>query len=338
MKQWLAVLAALILLPWSASARTSYLVTSDDEDDPSFPAPFQPDAFLASASDLTALPEIGPDGFLAGGEFALEDSEAGLWCYLSDTLRIEITRYSTDKPRHTWFEVEVWCADETFRMVNYGDSSLSHVVARPFVIARKRRAVLAMSTDFAELRRRQHKTMGIIIRNGEVESDDTWPAMASGIPNLDVLALWPDGDMAVFASDEHSAGEYLAMGVASTLAFGPYLIRDGKPAEERLAKYGASSNPRAAIGMVEPGHYVLIVAEGRNLRSNGVDLRFLTERFLARGCTLAFNLDGGGTAALIFLGKQLNMHQSAITLTSRHDREILAIGTSEMVEAYSGEE
>ena len=336
MKRWIALLAVLLLLPCPASARTSWLVTSDDEDSPSVPAVFTPDAFLASASDLTELPAIGPDGFLPEGEFVFEDAEAGLWCYLSESLRIEITRFSSDRPRRTWYEAEVWCTeDEAFRMINFSDGGSGHAVARPFIIARKRRSVLAMSTDFAELRRRQHKTMGIVIRNGEIESRDTWRAMASGIPNLDVLALWPDGSMAVFASDEHTAEEYLEMGVSSTLAFGPYLIRDGKPAGERLEKYGASTHPRAAIGMVEPGHYVCIAVEGRIPRSIGANLRFLAERFAARGCTLAFNLDGGGTAALIFLGKQLNKNGKALVNTSRHDREILGIGVSELVEPYS---
>ena len=176
--------------------------------------------------------------------------------------------------------------------------------------------------------------MGIVIRDGKVYSQVTWRKGASKFPNLDVLALYPDGNMEVYDSDEKTADEYLEMGVQSTLAFGPVLIRDGVLNEAALRKYGTSSAQRTAIGMVEKGHYFAMMLEGRLTRSKGAGISFLAERMLERGCTLAFNLDGGQTACMGFMGHQLCKISSGTgNVSSRKDGEILGIGTSALVAA-----
>ena len=72
-------------------------------------------------------------------------------------------------------------------------------------------------------------------------------------PNLDNLALYADGNMEVYYSDEKTAQEYQEMGAVDVLAFGPVLVRDGQLNTEALEKYGTSHAPRTAIGMVEKG-------------------------------------------------------------------------------------
>ena len=173
-----------------------------------------------------------------------------------------------------------------------------------------------------------------MIRDGKVYSERTWKKGASKFPNLDVLALYPDGNMEVYDSDEKTADEYLEMGVQSTLAFGPVLIRDGVLNEAALKKYGTSSAQRTAIGMVEKGHYFAMMLEGRLTRSKGAGISFLAERMLERGCNLAFNLDGGQTACMVFMGHQLCKISSGTgNVSSRKDGEILGIGTSALVAA-----
>ena len=71
-------------------------------------------------------------------------------------------------------------------------------------------------------------------------------------------------------------------------------------------------NPRCAVGMVEPGHFVVIVTDGRQTGLGVYDIGFtlkeLAQLFLDEGCTLAYNLDGGYSSSLIFLGVKLNHH------------------------------
>ena len=124
------------------------------------------------------------------------------------------------------------------------------------------------------------------------------------------------------------------MGVETTLAFGPVLIRDGELNEKALRKYGKSSAQRTAIGMVEDGHYVAMMLEGRLKRSVGAGISFLAEKMLEKGCTLAFNLDGGQTSSIVFMGRQIcKIKESNGNVSSRKTSELLGIGTSGLVAA-----
>ena len=96
-----------------------------------------------------------------------------------------------------------------------------------------------------------------------------------------------------------------------------------------------SKNPRCALGMVEPGHYVAILAEGRLKRSGGITVGYLAKMMREKGCVNAFNLDGGQTAVMVFMGKQLNQIGKYDGKTnSRPTSEVLGIGTSDQVGVY----
>ncbi len=111
-------------------------------------------------------------------------------------------------------------------------------------------------------------------------------------PNLDMLAFMPDGSLKVYHSWEKTAQEFIDEGVQTVYSFGPYLLLDGKVSERAYAN-NENKNPRCAIGMVEPGHYVAIMCEGRLKRSAGVTISYLAKMMRAKGCQVAFNMDGG---------------------------------------------
>ena len=286
------------------------------------------------AEEPGAFPELNGQGFLDSGEFLYEDADAGVWRYASETLRVEILRKQQDKPRELWYEAEIWCApgSEGPRMVANDPENWARGTEYPYKIARKHRLVLALSGDYAHLRVQQKKRVGTVIRNGEIISERTYAAGSSHFPNLDCLALYPDGDMRVYDSDEKTAAELLAEGAADVLAFGPWLIRDGVLNEAGLEKYGRSTAQRVAVGMVEKGHYFFMMLEGRIERSKGAGISFLAERLLERGCTLGFNLDGGQTASIVFMGHQLcKMDNRKRNLSSRRTSDVIAVGVSELV-------
>ena len=47
-------------------------------------------------------------------------------------------------------------------------------------------------------------------------------------------------------------------------------------------------------------HFIVIVVEGRTYISKGMDLHEYAAEFLKRGCSTAYNLDGGGSSVIIF--------------------------------------
>lgn len=93
------------------------------------------------------------------------------------------------------------------------------------------------------------------------------------------------------------------MGAETVLAFGPWLVRGGEinPALETAYR---TKEPRTAIGMIEPYHYVALFVEGRVKRSGGVPVEWLAERMAQLGATEAINLDGGKTSCLLFHGHE----------------------------------
>ena len=65
--------------------------------------------------------------------------------------------------------------------------------------------------------------------------------------------------------------------------------------------------PRTAIGMVSANHFVFIAVDGRSTGySRGVTLTELAEMLRARGATVAYNLDGGGSTTMWFNGEVVN--------------------------------
>jgi exopolysaccharide biosynthesis protein len=62
-----------------------------------------------------------------------------------------------------------------------------------------------------------------------------------------------------------------------------------------------------AIGQMGPLQYVLVVVDGRQEGySRGITLKMLAEFMGELGCQEAFNLDGGGSATMVFGGKCYN--------------------------------
>ena len=294
-----------------------------------------------AAAEEGAFPALNDAGFLDSGEFVFEDAENGVWRYASETLRVEIYRREQKKPPRVWYEAEVFCAEGSTgpRMIANDPENWKKAanMEYPYKIARKYGTVLAVSSDFAQLRLQQKKSRpGIIIRDSKILSDRTKKQGVKDFPNLDCLAIWPDGDMKVYYSNELTAEEYLEAGAVDVLAFGPILIRDGQLNEKGLNQYGTSHAQRTAVGMAEKGHYWFMMLEGRIKRSKGDGIRFLAEKLMDKGCTLGFNLDGGETACIVFMGHQLNkLKDGKRAVSSRRTSDILGVGASELLPAVS---
>ena len=292
--------------------------------------------------EMGAFPVLNEEGFLDVGEYVYQNADAGVWRYVDDTLKVEIYRRHGHNEKGSnllWYEAEVWTrSDETWQFFTNNEGKHMSGNAWPWIVAQKNQVVLAINTDYAQHRYpKKDKNVGIVIRNGKVFSDKTKNTTNKAWPPLDVLALYPDGNMEIYESAEKTAQEYLDMGVQSTLCFGPWLIRDGVLNTEEFATMNLGNNPRTAIGMVEPGHYFAMVLEGRDkTRSVGAYLNFLGERMLERGCTLAFNLDGGETSCMLFMGEQISVVGGTKNAggSARRTTEVFGIGVSSLVPDY----
>ena len=186
-------------------------------------------------------------------------------------------------------------------------------------IAAANEAIVAVNGDYYGAR-----DGGIIIRNGVLYRDE--PARTG-------LALYQDGTMETYDETEVSAEEMLAAGVWNTFSFGPALLEDGSIVEG-IDSYEADAdpkhpiqgtNPRTGIAMISAGHFVLVVVDGRSPGySRGVTLTEFAQIFQELGCTSAYNLDGGGSATLYFMGELVN--QPSQRRGERSVSDILYVG------------
>lgn len=301
------------------------------------PAPTEVPAYMAH------MPALNAKGFLDEGEYLYSSEDEGLWIYISQTSKVIIQRkYDATQPL-TWFEADLYAdldAGEMLRTVQNDPEKMGKVRVDATETAKKHNVVFAMNTDYYTYRVavNNNRHTGIVIRDGRILYDDPYTEKQvtnSMFPNLDMLAFMPDGSLKVYHSWEKTAQEFIDEGVQTVYSFGPYLLLDGKVSERAYAN-NENKNPRCAIGMVEPGHYVAIMCEGRLKRSAGVTISYLAKMMRAKGCQIAFNMDGGQTAVMVFMGKQLNQigaYDGGKT-NSRPTSEVLGFGTSEQVGTY----
>ena len=306
---------------------------------PELPAPVDVSAPL----DVPGAPDRDEKGFLTEDtEFAIQDMENGFWAYLSDTLQVVIHRKRDAKEKVIWFECDIRTAEgERMTPLFSSDKKWEY----PRAIARANQAVLAFTDDFHAYRQYNKMTVGVVIRNGEIISDKTKKEKQGGFPKLENMAYFEDGTLKCYPARTYTAQEFLDMGATDVLAFGPILVTDGKlgehmretEAEAKKENFYHYREPRMALGMVEPGHYIVLDVTGRTYNkkaaipgvsetstSNGVYLDWVALKMLELGATEAINLDGGWTTSLCFLGESLNMKYGS----SRKTKHLLSFGVS----------
>ena len=257
------------------------------------------------------MPETPPrdeKGFLAEeGEYVHEDDKAGLWICLSPTLQVIIRRQRDTRIPLEWFETEIFTrGEERFRTVMTNPARPGKSYRFPADIAWDEGFVLGFTDDFYAERMNKKQTVGIIIREGEILSAKTASKRTYHLPNLDMMIQYPDGRLEVCECTEYTAEELIEKGAVNVFSFGPILVRDGEINDQMYTSYYRDLEPRHALGMIEPGHYLLLSVQGRRKDSKGTMLQRVAEMMKERGVTQALNLDGGNTMALVFRGKMLN--------------------------------
>ena len=139
---------------------------------------------------------------------------------------------------------------------------------------------------------------GIIIRNSVLVRDYL---------GTDMLAYFSDGSMKIYTEEDEITGQdLLDEGAVESFSFGPILVENHEVNDESVYIKLGKRNPRSAIGYVEPGHYVMVVCDGRDYTvSRGLNMIQLAQIFEDEGCMLAYNLDGGLTTTVLFMGNYI---------------------------------
>jgi exopolysaccharide biosynthesis protein len=254
-----------------------------------------------AAEETTATPST------AGQTTSALTSSAGTatdTTYASDTTSITLTTVSTGSGRSavTYYVADVQLTAGATLQSAFAGGWENGDVDYTTSIAEENDAVLAINGDYCTAR-----DTGVIIRNGELYLDN---------PARDGLAIYEDGTIKVYDETEISAEDLLADGVSNTFSFGPALVVSGVIPdgldETEVEDIGEQhtilgNQPRTGVGMIDTNHFVFVVVDGRSTGySVGVTLSELAQIFKDLGCTTAYNLDGGGSSAMYFMGELVN--------------------------------
>lgn len=203
--------------------------------------------------------------------------------YRSENISIELSRHEDNS---TGRLVVYYVADIYVRSPEYIRTAIPARGYEPVLtMAAKQNAILAINGDFSFGRIR-----GPIVRDGMFVRDKSFG---------DVLVLYNNGEMKTFAADEFAVSEEAAKGIWNVWSFGPALLDADGGRKTSFDTTVAEENPRTAIGYYEPGHYCIVIVNGRGTEgSRGYTMSQLSAMFEELGCVAAYNLDGGRSSVM----------------------------------------
>ena len=238
--------------------------------------------------------------------------------YRDDSISIEIRTMRT-------LDTDVYIADiiiedpYCLKTALAQDSFGRNITDTTSYMAEQHNAILAINGDYYGFRE-----TGYVMRSSYLYRD-----VISRDPDQEDLVRYPDGTFEIVKEAEVSAQELKRRGAVDIFSFGPGLIIDGEVAvsEDDEVERAQVTNPRTAIGVLGPLHYMFLVSDGRTKESTGLSLLQLAELMKELGCESAYNLDGGGSSTFWFNGKVLNKPTTfGDTIEERSISDILFIG------------
>lgn len=225
------------------------------------------------------------------------------YAYDGTTITTRKVEVGTGTAKVTYYVADVVVKDGTVLRSAFAENKFGqNIIADTSDIAAANNAVFAINGDYYGFR-----TSGIVIRNGVIFRDK---------PARQGLAIYRDGRMELYDEKATTAQQLVDAGVWNTLSFGPGLVADGQvlqgidkiEIDTNIGNHSIQGNqPRTALGMVAPGHFVFVAVDGRsNGYSRGVTMPELAQLMKDLGCTVAYNLDGGGSTTMVFNGSLVN--------------------------------
>lgn len=234
--------------------------------------------------------------------------------YSDENISVTLTTYRL-------LETTIYVADVEIASPEYLKTALAensygrNITEKTSTMAASVNAILAVNGDYYGAQR-----SGYVIRNGVL-----YRSTSGGGEDL---VIYADGTFGIVNEDEVTAEELLASGAWNVLSFGPALVENGEVAVSENDEVGRAmaSNPRTAIGILKNGHYLFVVADGRTSDSEGLSLYELAEFLQSLGCETAYNLDGGGSSSMVFLGNVVNNPANGRKSNERSVSDIVYIG------------
>lgn len=264
---------------------------------------------------ISIFPALGETGDFTDPEPLCFEGEPD-WVYEDSQMYIRIKTFKEerymngDTRKLTYYVADIQVKDPHCLMTAWAHDKAFNSNREEFVskMADRKGAVLAINADYAG-----NFQGGIIIRNGEL-------LKAKITTKRQLMIIDKSGDFTAITTPIETkkqateiADELTEEAAWQTLAFGPLLVEGSeyagkfnKPFDVVLVS-DTDYEPRTGIGQISPLHYIIIVVDGRRENhSFGLNLKDFAHLFIDFGAEFAFNLDGGGSTTLWFMGEVIN--------------------------------
>ena len=215
--------------------------------------------------------------------------------YSSPDISITVTQETALNGNVTYYLADIYVRDVTcFQTALAKDAYGSGFRDSIADMAELSEALIAINGDYYGNTRE-----GVVIRNGVI--------YRANPTDCDVCVLYYDGTMRVMPGSAFDMDEAIEDGAWQAWTFGPALLDQNGDTITAFSSTSRiiSSNPRTAIGYYEPGHYCMVVVDGRG-ESDGISLPDLSELFYDLGCKAAYNLDGGNSSIMVWENQIIN--------------------------------
>lgn len=181
-----------------------------------------------------------------------------------------------------------------------------------YLLARVNHSVLALTGDYYNF---GYNKDGLQLRCGNIIREN----------NEEIsFAFFPDGTMQKVTTEKYSGQQLLDMGIRDSWTFGPVLVDGG-------TKQDISANPlsyndvthRTAIATFGRHHHVALV-------TNNLTLDTVQNSLVDWGVLFAYNLDGGRSTSMVFMGKAVN-RSDFVGEEVRHLQDMIGFLSSDSV-------
>lgn len=243
-----------------------------------------------AAEQTAATPVPAGETYLSTSNVVSTDTR-----YADGNISVTLTEYRISDT--TVYVADVQLASASYLKTAFAQNAYGrNVTAKVSDMADSVNAILAINGDYYGARQ-----SGYVIREGVLYR-------STAAKDAEDLVIYRDGSFAIIRESEISAEQLLADGAWNVLNFGPALLEDGEIAVSETDEVGRAmaSNPRTAIAIVDEGHYLFVVSDGRTSESEGLSLYELATFLKTLGATTAYNLDGGGSSTMVFNGNLIN--------------------------------
>lgn len=235
--------------------------------------------------------------------------------YEDENIKINID--TVQKYDSTIYVADIQVSDVSYLKTAFANNTYGrNIKATTSETAAAQKAIFAINGDYYGFR-----DGGYVLRNSTTYRDT---ARSAG--DDDALVIDNDGNFTIVSESQTS------MAALSDnwqiLSFGPSLVENSQITVDSASEVSQAmtSNPRTAIGQISELHYVVIVSDGRTSESTGLSLLELAQEFKDRGCTTAYNLDGGGSSTMYFNGEIVNNPTDGKSSGEREVSDIVYFG------------